>query len=62
MILEFFPKKIKLKIVSNINKKIDKVVKIDFNSICSNDKLLSHFESSDTAKDIYYKLSKNTKN
>ena len=62
IILELFPKKIKLKIVSNINKKIDKVVKIDFNSICSNDKLLSHFESSDTAKDIYYKLSKNTKN
>ena len=55
-ILDLFPNRIKLKILCKINRKIDQVKKIDLSSSYNNNKLLSHYESSDTAKDIYHKL------
>ncbi len=61
-ILDLFPKKLKSIIIDNINKKIDKVLKIDLTSSYNNNNLISHYESSDTAKDIYQKLIKNIKN
>ena len=60
--LDLLPKKLNSIIISNINKKIDKVLKIDLSSNDNNKQLFSHYESSDTAKDIYQQLIKNIKN
>ena len=60
--LDLFPHKIKFKIICNINKKIENVLKSDLTSSHNNNNLFSHYESSDTAKEIYRKLIKNIKN
>ena len=56
ILLDLFPNNLRLKIIKNIEKKIDKVSDIDLISSSNNKKLLLHYENSYAAKKLFKKL------
>ena len=56
ILLDLLPNNLRLKIIKNIEKKIDKVSDIDSISSSNNKKLLLHYENSYAAKKFFKKL------